>query len=109
MGLIILRGDTIVSMTVEGPPPLDGVPRATPGGPGMAASAGRGAPAVPMAAPGLAGPVAGIGGPSIGLMAPPSIGMPPGMPPGMPRAEDRYATCRGLCWYMPVRVSSYNK
>lgn len=47
LGLIILRGDTIVSMTIEGPPPADNDTKLTPGGPGIAKAAGRGLPVAP--------------------------------------------------------------
>ena len=69
LGLIILRGDSVVSMTIEGPPPPDTDAKIMPGGPGVVkAAAARG---IPMAM-GLAGPVAGVGGPGLGLMQPPS-------------------------------------
>ena len=58
LGLIILRGENVVSMAVEGPPP----PKAksvSSGGPGMARGVGRGSMPVP----------------------PPGQGPPPGMPP----------------------------
>lgn len=94
LGLIILRGDTIVSMTIEGPPPPEIDEKLTPGGPGIAKAAGRGLPVNPIvgAAPiGLAGPIRGVGGPVPGLMQPlrpPVPGMIPGSiprgPPGMP-------------------------
>jgi small nuclear ribonucleoprotein B and B' len=102
LGLIVLRGDSVVSMTIEGPPPPDPDERLAPGGPGMARAAGRGMPLAPgpvgLGAPmGLAGPVRGVGGPAAGLMqAPMQVaaqaqafprgppGMPPGMVPGMP-------------------------
>eukprot|EP00598_Pedospumella_elongata_P003380 CAMPEP_0184979602 /NCGR_PEP_ID=MMETSP1098-20130426/9824_1 /TAXON_ID=89044 /ORGANISM="Spumella elongata, Strain CCAP 955/1" /LENGTH=219 /DNA_ID=CAMNT_0027502925 /DNA_START=198 /DNA_END=857 /DNA_ORIENTATION=- len=105
LGLIILRGDSVVSLTIEGPPPPDGTEKMTPGGPGQGkASATRGVPVAPvMSAPlGLAGPVRGVGGPAMSIMQPPVQaafargvplppgmgapvpGMVPGMMPGMP-------------------------
>lgn len=51
-------------MTVEGPPPSDDAPLRAPGGPGTAMATSRAPPNV-MAAPGLAGPVAGVGGPGM--------------------------------------------
>ncbi|KAL7536133.1 hypothetical protein ACHAXR_006935, partial [Thalassiosira sp. AJA248-18] len=102
LGLIILRGENVVSMAVEGPPPPSVNKKAGgvgSGGPGMARGVGRGSlpPPPPMggmpppmmggAPMGLgAAPVHGVGG-----MAPPGMGMPPppmgrGMPPpGMGR------------------------
>mmetsp|Transcript_11332 Transcript_11332/g.10257 ORF Transcript_11332/g.10257 Transcript_11332/m.10257 type:complete len:188 (-) Transcript_11332:31-594(-) len=94
LGLIILRGDTIVSMTIEGPPPPDNDEKLTPGGPGIAKAAGRGLPIAPVGQAisgppvGLAGPIRGVGGPMPSMMVPPG-GMPrppgfAGQPPGLP-------------------------
>jgi small nuclear ribonucleoprotein B and B' len=89
LGLIILRGDAVVSMTIEGPPPPEDGIGINPGGPGSAKAVGRGLPIAPSA--GLTGQVRGVGGAS--MMAPPPMGMPmmppgafprpPMMPPGM--------------------------
>lgn len=97
LGLIILRGENVVSIAVEGPPPPSAnAGRVNAGGPGMAKGAGRGVPTAPptagagMGAPmGLgAAPVHGVGG----MAVPPPGGLPPpgmmgrGMPPpGMGR------------------------
>lgn len=84
LGLTIVRGAQIVSLSVESPPPADpsarlgkssggGIASALAAGPGVARPAGRGA-AAPIS---LAGPAAGVGG------APPPF---PGFPgaPGFP-------------------------
>ena len=75
LGLIILRGEEIVSLVLEGPPPAEEqqplhAKNAAPGV-GMAKAVGRGMamPAGP-AAPGLAGPARGVGGPAPGMMLP---------------------------------------
>lgn len=94
LGLTIVRGNSIVSLSVEGPPPADPSSRLGTGAPGGAAAAaatlssgpgiskpaGRGLPV------GLTGPAAGVGGPGpagFGSFPPPG-GFPgaPGAPPG---------------------------
>lgn len=105
LGLVILRGDSVVSLTIEGPPPPEDDEKLVPGGPGLGRAAGRGLPTAPLSgAPlGLGGPIRGVGGPAGSMMQPPSQvaaqmgaqhnqlqfpprGTPPGMmggPPGM--------------------------
>ncbi|KKA27504.1 hypothetical protein TD95_001817 [Thielaviopsis punctulata] len=90
LGLIILRGAQIVSLSVESPPPSDpsarlgksttGLASTLAAGPGVARPAGRGAPAAP---PSLAGPAPGVGG----AVPPPGFPNFPGFPgaPGFGR------------------------
>lgn len=87
LGLVLIRGENVVSLAVEGPPPsTQNTAKLTPGGPGMARGAGRGMPP-PATAPGMApmglgaAPIHGVGG---GLPPPPPGGPPPGMGRGMP-------------------------
>uniref|UniRef100_A0A914D307 Sm protein B n=1 Tax=Acrobeloides nanus TaxID=290746 RepID=A0A914D307_9BILA len=89
LGLVLLRGDKIISISVEGPPQKEDSSAQLPkagglGGPGMAKSAGRGMPMVPQmgAAPGLQGAVRGVGGPGMAAMQPGyGAPMPGGRPP----------------------------
>lgn len=94
LGLAIIRGATVVSCSVDGPPPSDpaarlgqsapggaagGAPTAMQAGTGISRPAGRGAGI------GLQGPAAGIGGPGFpgaGFPGAPPAGFAP--PPGFP-------------------------
>ncbi|KAI0819649.1 hypothetical protein BC628DRAFT_1006586 [Trametes gibbosa] len=88
LGLVILRGETVVSLSVEGPPPVtdDDKKNALPFGPGRGAPAGRGMPMMPPGGPGgIARPPMpfappGMGGPPPGFRPPGFPGGPPGMP-----------------------------
>jgi small nuclear ribonucleoprotein B and B' len=93
LGLVILRGDCVVSLSIEGPPPPETDEVLIPGGPGVGRAAGRGLPMAPLGgAPiGLAGPVRGVGGPAPSMLqAPVQVAAQMGSmqyprpPPGMP-------------------------
>ncbi|KAF9128268.1 hypothetical protein BGW39_005212 [Mortierella sp. 14UC] len=83
LGLVVLRGETIITMSIDAPPPpsLKGQKARflQPQFPEVAAPAGRGMPVAPAGSAGLMGPVRGIGGPAPGMMLlmPPSAVAPP--------------------------------
>ncbi|KAL8504080.1 hypothetical protein ACS0TY_022709 [Phlomoides rotata] len=83
LGLVLLRGEEVISLTVEGsPPPDDSRLKTTSAsvvaGPGIGRAACRGVVTGPLshAQPGLARPVRGVGGPAPGMMQP-QISRPP--------------------------------
>ena len=118
---MILRGDNIVSMSVEGPPvETEGrmkAASAAQAGPGLGRAAGRGVPVMPTAqAPaGLTGPVRGVGGaapaamqPMAGVTGGPPARPPapmPGAPPGMPPPGMRPPGPPPGMTYLPYPVS----
>ncbi|KAM9985138.1 hypothetical protein ACTFIY_009571 [Dictyostelium cf. discoideum] len=115
LGMILIRGETVVSMSVEAPPPEEAklaatskMPPQIPGGPGIGRAVGRGMPmggigmggSGPMS--GLTGPVRGVGGPAPHSMmpgsgsggVPPTMGRggfpPQGFPPGGPSPQGAF-------------------
>jgi len=91
LGLVLIRGENVVSLSVEGGPPLEEnrmkANTSVAAGPGVGRAAGR---AIAMSAgpvPGLTGPIRGVGAPPQSVMipgVPPGRGLPPGMPGGPP-------------------------
>jgi len=79
LGLVLIRGENVVSLSVEGGPPLEEnrmkANTSIPAGPGVGRSAGRAIAMSAGPAPGLTGPIRGVG-------APPQSAMMPGGPPG---------------------------
>lgn len=93
LGLVILRGENIVSISVEGPP-ARGEPKAAraPTGPGVGMAVGRGQAMAPPPGGGRGMPPPGLGGfgmPPPGAMGRGMGGPPPGM---MGRGRGRGAT-----------------
>lgn len=98
LGLTIVRGATIISLSAQSPPSADpsarlnkttqgGFNAALSAGPGVAKPAGRGAPPS-----NLAGPAAGVGGGAPGFAPNFPGGAPPGFPgPGGRGGKSRYS------------------
>ena len=80
LGLVLLRGDEVVSFAVAAPPPPDESQAdvAALAGPGIGRAAGWGVPTAPIfhAQPGLGGPIPGVGGPAHGMMRPQTLRPP---------------------------------
>merc|ERR1719476_1051297 len=98
LGLVVLAGNAVSSLTAECPPPMPPAKQDNATGKGLIAT--RSAPAataIGSAPAGLAGPVRGVGGPADIQMQPKaaapmggSFGMPAGLPvrpPGMPNLQ----------------------
>jgi len=88
LGLMIIRGEVIISVSVEAPPPPEETrnrlaPTLVGPLPGIGRAAGRGMAMAPPAlgrATNLSGPPKGLGGPAPGMMIPRGA-LPPGGPP----------------------------
>ena len=95
LGLVLIRGENVISMAVEGPPPPS-APKTLAGGPGQARGVGRGQlmPPPPMQAGAPVGlgaaPVYGMGGMPPPPPPPPGAYPPPGMGRGMPPRAPGY-------------------
>jgi small nuclear ribonucleoprotein B and B' len=79
LGLVLLRGENVISLSAEAPPLPKSSKKLT-AGPGAGRAACRGAPVAPLgvAPKGLAGPLRGVGGPGAEVMMPqqPTIARP---------------------------------
>merc|ERR1719266_79797 len=91
LGLVLLRGENVISLSTESMPQPGSRSSQAQGGPGSSSAAGRGMPVAPLssAPKGLSGPVRGVGGPSSSSMQPISgqavsydRGSMPSRPPG---------------------------
>lgn len=85
LGLVLVRGENVVSLAVEGPPPTSVSGKLMPGGPGTSMSAGRGAAPVMPPGGGQAPPMGLGAAPVHGVGMMPPMGGPPPPPPGMGR------------------------
>jgi len=74
LGLVLLRGENVISLSADAPPPPKARGAIAAAGPGVGKAAGRGMPVAPLSkAPrGLSGPVRGVGGPAASTMMPQS-------------------------------------
>ena len=79
LGLVLVRGENVVSLAVEGPPPPSAAAKVPVGG-----GRGRGiVPGMGAAPPAVGGPMHGLGaGPVHGVGAPGMMPVPPPPPPG---------------------------